>query len=307
MLALDLGVFHTEAHSVSFKEATIWTIVWISLALVFNGLFYYYTTSTLGTAEGTRLSLEFLTGYVVEKSLSVDNIFIFVMVFGYFAIPAKYQHRVLFYGIIGALIFRAIFIAAGAYLMQIDWIIYLFGRLSDLYRHQDDVCAGKRTRTGKKHSDKALQTFRARHTQDSRPELLCPNRKRRPRNTAFYRPFVSGTDRHHFRGRFSAGDFCVDEGTDDRVYVKHLCDFGSARNVLHARGCHRQVLLLKYGLSVVLIFVGLKMAFLNDLYGGKFPIGYSLGFILSVIFASVVLSLLFARQGDSRVRPKKAR
>ncbi|HMS44093.1 MAG TPA: TerC family protein, partial [Pyrinomonadaceae bacterium] len=127
MLALDLGVFHRKAHEVSFKEATTWSIVWVSLALLFNGLFYYYTTDKFGSVEGTRLSLEFLTGYIVEKSLSVDNIFVFVMVFAYFAIPAKYQHRVLFYGIIGALIFRAIFIAAGSWLMQFQWIIYIFG------------------------------------------------------------------------------------------------------------------------------------------------------------------------------------
>ena len=127
MLALDLGVFNRTAHVVSFKEATAWSIVWISLALVFNIGFYYYASSKFGADVGWTKSLEFLTGYVVEKALSVDNIFVFVMVFAYFAVPPIYQHRVLFYGILGALFFRAIFIGAGSWLMQFHWVIYLFG------------------------------------------------------------------------------------------------------------------------------------------------------------------------------------
>ena len=140
MLALDLGVFHRKQHTVTFKEASIWTAVWISLALAFNYLFYQYALWKFPqderllaipgfdpNAAAWNVSLEFLTGYVVEKSLSIDNIFVFVIVFSFFAIPAIYQHRVLFYGIIGALLFRAIFIGAGAWLMQFHWVIYLFG------------------------------------------------------------------------------------------------------------------------------------------------------------------------------------
>src|SRR5687768_10792686 len=140
MLALDLGVFHRDAHEVSFKEASVWSVVWVTLALAFNYILYQYALWKF-PQDGRLLalpdfnpdlaawtvSLEFLTGYIVEKSLSVDNIFIFVMVFAYFAIPTKYQHRVLFFGIIGALVFRAIFIAMGSALMQFHWVIYLFG------------------------------------------------------------------------------------------------------------------------------------------------------------------------------------
>ena len=127
MLAFDLGVFHRNAHEVSFKEATTWSVVWVSLALLFNVGFYYYAASSFPADVAWTKSLEFLTGYIVEKSLSVDNIFVFVMVFAYFAVPARLQHRVLFYGIVGALIFRAVFIAGGAYLMQFHWVIYVFG------------------------------------------------------------------------------------------------------------------------------------------------------------------------------------
>ncbi|HLM62551.1 MAG TPA: TerC family protein, partial [Pyrinomonadaceae bacterium] len=140
MLALDLGVFHRKAHEVSIKEATAWSVVWVSLALLFNLGLYYYAAWKFPQDErllaipgfnpeaaATAVGLEYLTGYIVEKALSVDNIFVFVMVFAYFAVPKMYQHRVLFYGILGALIFRAIFIGAGSFLMQFHWVIYVFG------------------------------------------------------------------------------------------------------------------------------------------------------------------------------------
>jgi tellurite resistance protein TerC len=120
MLALDLGIFHRKAHAVSIKEAAIWSTLWIVLALIFNaGILVWW---------GREPALEFLTGYIIEKSLSVDNLFVFLMVFHYFATPAEYQHRVLFWGILGALILRAIFIAAGATLLEnFHWMIYVFG------------------------------------------------------------------------------------------------------------------------------------------------------------------------------------
>src|ERR1041384_1498412 len=93
MLALDLGVFHREAHAVSFKEAAAWSVVWVTLATLFGAGFYYYTASKFGADIAATLSLEYFTGYIVEESLSVDNIFVFVMVFAYFKIPSKYQHR----------------------------------------------------------------------------------------------------------------------------------------------------------------------------------------------------------------------
>ncbi len=127
MLALDLGVFNRKTHVVTFKEATVWSIVWVVLALIFNFIFYRYTLAQFGAETAGQVALEFLTGYVIEYSLSIDNIFVFVLVFSYFGIPAEYKHRVLFYGILGALFFRAVFIALGATLMQFHWVIYLFG------------------------------------------------------------------------------------------------------------------------------------------------------------------------------------
>lgn len=120
MLALDLGVFHRKAHVVSFRESMAWTIVWVVLAMLFNlGVAHY-----MGDAKG----LEFFTGYVIEKSLSVDNVFVFALLFSYFAVPPVYQHKVLFWGIMGALILRALMIALGAKLIaEFAWIIYVFG------------------------------------------------------------------------------------------------------------------------------------------------------------------------------------
>jgi tellurite resistance protein TerC len=120
MLALDLGVFHRKSHVVSLKESLTWTGVWVVLALVFNAGVWHYA--------GSQKALEFFTGYLIEKSLSVDNVFVFALLFSYFAVPPVYQHKVLFWGILGALVMRAIMIVAGAALIaKFAWIIYVFG------------------------------------------------------------------------------------------------------------------------------------------------------------------------------------
>lgn len=120
VLALDLLVFHKEAHEVRFREALLWSVVWVALALVFNVVVW--------VAWGPVKGLEFLTGYLLEKSLSVDNLFVFLVVFAYFGVPPALQHRVLFWGILGALVMRAVFIVAGAALLEtFDWVLYVFG------------------------------------------------------------------------------------------------------------------------------------------------------------------------------------
>jgi tellurite resistance protein TerC len=120
MLALDLGVFHRKAHVVSLKESLTWTAVWIGLALLFNAWIWHH--------DGSTKAVQFFTGYVIEKSLSVDNVFVFALLFSYFAVPPLYQHKVLFWGVLGALVMRAIMIAAGAALIaKFAWILYVFG------------------------------------------------------------------------------------------------------------------------------------------------------------------------------------
>jgi tellurite resistance protein TerC len=122
LLALDLGVFHRNAHAVTVKEAAAWSAIWVALSLAFNGLVVHWF--------GAERGLEFLTGYLIEKALAVDNIFVFYAIFAYFAVPAVYQHRVLFWGVLGALVMRAIFIFAGAALIsQFHWVMYVFGAI----------------------------------------------------------------------------------------------------------------------------------------------------------------------------------
>jgi tellurite resistance protein TerC len=130
MLALDLGVFHRKAHAVSGREALTWSLVWISLALTFNAVIYFAWDRMMPGSSYTNreAALAFLTGYLIEKSLSVDNIFVFILIFSYFAVPAAYQHRVLFWGILGALIMRGTLILLGsALLKEFHWVIYVFG------------------------------------------------------------------------------------------------------------------------------------------------------------------------------------
>jgi tellurite resistance protein TerC len=309
MLALDLGVFHREAHAVSFREAAAWSAVWVGLALLFNFLLYQYALwkfpldPRLAAVPGFdssgaawRVALEFLTGYVVEKSLSVDNIFVFVLVFGYFAVPAKYQHRVLFYGIIGALIFRAAFIALGSALMQYHWIVILFGAFLIL--------------TGVK-----MMFAPEKPVEPEKNLLIRLFRRLLPTTPTLHgqRFFVRLNGALHATPLFVALLFL--EATDIIFAVDSVPAIFALTNeplivftsnifaILGLRALYFMLAgaldkfhLLKYGLAVVLVFVGLKMVWLDGLFvGGKFPIGASLGIIASVIAASVAGSLLFPK------------
>ncbi len=308
LLALDLGVFHREAHEVSFREAAAWSGVWVTLALVFNFLLYQYALwkfpqdarllATPGfdpAAAAWRVSLEFLTGYVVEKALSVDNVFVFVLVFGYFAIPARYQHRVLFYGIIGALAFRAAFIALGSALMQYHWVVVLFGAFLVV--------------TGVK-----MMFAPEKGVEPEKNLLVRLFRRLVPTTPALHgqRFFVRQGGVLHATPLFvallflEATDiiFAVDSvpaifaltGEPLVVFTSNIFAILGLRALYFMlAGAMDKFHMLKYGLSVVLVFVGLKMVWLNGLYDGKFPIGLSLGIILGVIVLSVLLSLAFPK------------
>ncbi len=149
MLALDLGVFHRHAHQVTAREAGTWTGIWLMLALIFGGGVYH--------RMGSEAGLEFFTGYLLEKALSVDNVFVFVLIFSYFKVPAQYQHRVLFWGVLGALLMRGAMIAAGAFLIhQFHWIIYVFGaflvfsgiRMAGQTEHEIEPQSNRKTNHG---------------------------------------------------------------------------------------------------------------------------------------------------------------
>ncbi len=146
MLALDLGVFHRQKHVVEFREAIGWTMAWIILAVAFAVLIYFFGHAMTGhhNRPNSELTLEFVTGYLIEESLSVDNLFVFLIIFRYFAVPRKYQHEVLFWGVVGALVMRGVFILVGIKLLNaFEWIIYVFGAILiysgvKLFRQQDE-------------------------------------------------------------------------------------------------------------------------------------------------------------------------
>ena len=312
LLSLDLGVFHRRAHAVSFKEAATWTVVWIALALGFLGAFYLFMlhrlpldprlTAIPGFDPGLaahRAALEFLAGYVVEYSLSVDNIFVFVVVLTYFGVPTRLQHRVLFFGILGALIFRAIFIGIGSLLLRFEWVLFLFGiflvytGIKMMFAEEKEVDP---------ESNAMIRQFRR----------LVPVTSEMHGNKFFLK--IDG--KLHATPLFVALLFL--EMTDivfavDSVpaifaltreplivFTSNIFAILGLRNLYFLlRGALDKFYMLKYGLGVVLVFVGLKMTILNRLYGGHFPITLSLGIIVGVIAISVVLSLVFPKKGGT--------
>lgn len=295
MLALDLGVFHRKAHAVSFKEAATWSVVWVSLALIFNVGFYYYVLTKFPADTAWTLSLEFLTGYIVEKSLSVDNIFVFVMVFGYFAIPAKYQHRVLFYGILGALVFRAIFISAGSWLMQFHWVIYVFGAFLILTGIKMMLVPEKEMNPEKNLLIRLFKRFvPVTHELHGQKFFVRENKVLYATPLFIALLFLELTDVIFAVDSVPAIFALTKEPLI--VFTSNIFAILGLRSMYFMlAGAVDKFHLLKYGLSVVLIFVGLKMVWLNDAFGGKFPITWSLGFIGLTIAASIVVSLLFPK------------
>lgn len=299
MLALDLGVFHKESHEITFKEASIWTGVWISLALLFNLLFYYYarwdfTAEGLpgADAEARRVSLEFLSGYLIEKSLSVDNIFVFVLVFSYFAIPAKYQHKILFYGILGALVFRGIFIALGSVLMQYQWVVYVFGAFLIFTGIKMAVAREKAMDPGDNLLIRALKKIMpTTHELHGSKFFTTINgvRHATPLFVALF--FIEFTDIIFAVDSVPAIFALTKEPLI--VFTSNVFAILGLRSLFFMlSGMVDKFHLLKYGLALVLIFVGLKMVYLNDAFGGKFPIAWSLGIIGTLIGGFTALSLL---------------
>jgi tellurite resistance protein TerC len=286
MLALDLGVFHRKAHAVSIKEATVWSCVWVALAMVFNLAIY--------AAWGPVKALEFLTGYVIEKSLSVDNLFVFLMIFQYFNTPAQYQHRVLFWGILGALILRAVFIATGAALLNnFHWMMYVFG---------------------------AFLIFTGIKMFLQGDEKLEPDKNPVVRLFERYVPIIKEYDGQKFFVHRDGKTYAtllmlvlvVVETTDvifavDSipaifaitkdpfiVYTSNVFAILGLRALYFMlAGVMEMFVYLKVGLSFVLCFVGVKML-LVDVY--KVPIGASLSVIGGVLLLSVLASWLIKKK-----------
>ena len=303
MLALDLGVFHRKTHVIEIKEALLWSAFWIALALLFNLGVYFW--------RGAEMALAFLTGYLIEKSLSVDNIFVFLLIFSYFGVPPLYQHKVLFWGIVGALIMRAIFIFAGITLIEkFHWVIYIFGAFL--------VLSGIKL---------ALQKDKKIHPE--RNPVLRLFRKFMPVAEQYEgaRFFISRGGRSFASPLFIV--LLVIETTDvifavDSipailgitldpfiVYTSNVFAILGLRALYFALAGIMQLFhYLHYGLSAILVFVGLKML-LADLY--KIPIGIALGVVAGILIISVIVSVIKPREvkaipppGDSSRKETKS-
>jgi tellurite resistance protein TerC len=299
MLALDLGVFHRKSHVVTLREAATWSVVWVSLALLFNLAFWRYCVDSFGVATGDRLGLEFLTGYLIEKALSVDNVFVFALVFAAFAIPPQYQHRVLFYGILGALVFRALFIAAGSVLMQYHWIVVAAGVFLILTAIKMVLIGGK---PADPQSSPAIRLLRK--VIPLSDQLEGQRFFVRKNGVLMATPLFAAL----FFIEVSDIIFAIDSVPAIFAITREpMIVFTS--NVFAILGLRAMFFLLAgimdrfwaltYALAAILVFVGLKMVWLNEAFGGKFPIVWSLGIIGVLLVAGVAVSLLWRRGEDT--------
>ncbi len=296
MLALDLGVFNRKSHVVSFKEATIWSVVWVALALIFNAGFYFYASSKFSAEIGNQFALEFLTGYVLEYSLSIDNIFVFVLVFNYFGIPAKYKHRVLFYGILGALIFRAIFIALGSALLSFHWVIYIFGAFLIVTGIKMFFSSSEEIEPEKNFLIKIFKRLMpVSHEIDGKSFFVRRNGITHATPLFIALLFLEATDIIFAVDSVPAIFSITKEPLI--VFTSNIFAIMGLRSMYFMlAGVIDKFHLLKYGLAIVLVFVGLKMVWLNPLYDGHFPITWSLGVILGTIVLSIVASLIIPKR-----------
>ncbi|MDQ2656528.1 MAG: TerC family protein [Bacteroidota bacterium] len=294
MLALDLGVFHKKSEEITVRNALIWTGIWVGLAMTFNLFVYLY----IGKEEG----IAFLTGYVIEKSLSVDNIFVIIMIFSYFHVPSSYQLKVLFWGIIGALIMRVIFIFAGIELIhRFHWLIYIFGGFL-VFTGLRMVLASEEKIEPEKNPVVLLvrRIFPVTESYQSDNFFVRLNGKLWATPLFLVVVLIETTDLI----------FAVDSIpailaiTDDPfiVYTSNVFAILGLRSLYFAlSGIEKYFHYLKYGLATILVFVGTKMC-LTDFY--KIPIEVSLIVIVSVLIVSIGASMLFPKKQETSDIPE---
>ena len=289
MLALDLGVFNRKAHEVRFREAAIWSAIWISLAMIFNGWIYF--------AYGHQKALEFLTGYLLEEALSVDNIFVFVILLASFAVPKALQHRVLFWGVLGAIIMRAIFIGLGAALVaRFHWVMYVFGAILiytgiKLLSQGDDDDPHPEKNPIYKAARRLIPAVPEYHGQSF---FIVKNTTRYATPLLLVLVAIEATD-VVFAVDSIPAVFAI---TTDPfiVYTSNIFAILGLRSMyfLLAGVVHRFVY-LKYGLAAVLVFVGAKMM-LVDVY--KVPVALSLSIVAGLIALSIGASLVVSKRRE---------
>jgi tellurite resistance protein TerC len=286
MLALDLGVFHKHIHKVPVKEAVIWTLVWVTLAMIFDILIYI--------DMGPTKALEFLTGYVIEYSLSVDNIFVFILIFSFFAVNEKYQHKVLFWGIIGALVMRAIFIFTGvALIARFHWIIYIFGGfliitgIRMLFHGETKIDPEK---------NPVVRFFKrflpVTHTMHEDKFFIRQNLKTYA-TPLFLCLLIIETSDLIFAVDSIPAVLAISQDSFI-VYTSNIFAIMGLRSLYFAvSGIMEYFRFLKTGLAFVLTFVGVKMCTSSLV---EIPVIFSLLIIISILLISIIASILIKKK-----------
>jgi tellurite resistance protein TerC len=299
MLALDLGILNRKAHAITYREATTWSAIWVSLALIFAGIVFW--------KEGRQTGLEFLTGYVIELSLSVDNLFVFLLIFSYFRVPAKYQHRVLFWGVLGALVMRITMIGLGAALIaRFHWIIYIFGAFL-IYTGLKMLRQGEETVNPE---DNAVVKFVTRFIPitrhyDGEKFFTVVDGRKTGTLMLLVLVIVEVTDLV-----FAVDSIPAIFGITTNTFIVYTSNvfaiLGLRSLYFLLAGVVEKFHYLKIGLSIVLTFVGVKMlaeGFVSERFGlsKETIIGISLGFVAVVLASSVVASLLWPKRAETHI------
>jgi len=296
MLAIDLGFFHRKDHRISIKEGLIWSAIWIVVALIFNVLYYFW--------QGHQKALEFLTGYIIERSLSIDNIFVFLMLFTFFAVPAKYQYKVLFWGIIGALVTRMIFILVGTFLItRFHWLIYIFGAFLIYSGIQMGLSKEEKIEPEKNPLIKFIRKFLP-----ITPHYVDGKFFTRQNGKLFATPLfvvLVAVESSDIIFAFDSIPAIFAITLDPFiVYTSNVFAILGLRALYFAvAGLMDVFYYLKYGLSAILVFVGIKMLIVA--LGFKIPTWTALIVVGGLLLASVLASLIWPKKPEVKIELPK--
>lgn len=292
MLSLDLGLFNRKAHAIRYREAWIWSGVWVTLAMIFAGLVFYY--------QGSQRGFEFLTGYLIELSLSVDNLFVFLLIFSYFKVPSRFQHRVLFWGVLGALVMRLTMIFVGAALLnRFHWIIYIFGAFLvytglRMFKQEDDDMQPDQNPVVR-----LVTRFLpiTRHYEEKK-FFTKVDGKRTGTLLLLVLVVVEVTDLVFAVDSIPA-IFSITTNTFI-VYTSNVFAILGLRSMYFLlAGVVDKFHYLRTGLAIVLTFIGAKMLLVA--VGIQLKTWHSLVFVGLVLLGSVIASLIFARESDKTI------
>jgi tellurite resistance protein TerC len=295
-LALDLVVFHRRPHALGMKEALAWVVLWVSLAGGFAALVYYW--------KGSNAALQFATGYLVEESLSVDNMFVFLMIFAYFGVPRVYQHRVLFWGIFGALVMRAVMIFAGvALIRRFHWVLYLFGAFLVFTGFKMAFQKDKEIHPEANPVLRIVRRFLPVTERYDGGKFVVKNRRGYAMTPLFVVLVMIETTDLVFALDSIPAVLAISQDPFI-VYTSNVFAILGLRALFFAvAGAMELFQYLNYGLAAILVFIGIKML-VAEVF--PIPVGVALGVVGGILLVSVGASLLMRRRGGAAVSPEKS-